>query len=103
MEWASVQSLTDASNKVISITGTVGTYTGNSFDPGAISGPVSPPNVVLTGGGSNIFGMDGMLNPSAPYFGTGIGFTLVNPPVGVQGARWGYALTSLIVVRAKGL
>ena len=53
---------TDASNKVSStVTELVmlGTY---ADDPGAIAGPVSPPNVVLTGGGSNIFGMDGMLN-----------------------------------------
>ena len=80
---------TDASNNVISITGTVGTYAGDSYDPGAIAGPVSPSDIVFTGGGTNIFGMDGMLNPSAPYFGTGIGFTFVNPPVGVLGAALG--------------
>jgi hypothetical protein len=73
---------TDAGNNVIAITGTVGTFAGDSQDPGAISGPVSPANIVFTGGGTNIFGLDGLFLPTSPHFTDsccgGLGFTFVN-------------------------
>lgn len=79
---------TDAGNNVISIAGSVGTYPGDLQNPGVISGPVSPANIVFTGGGTNIFGLDGKLFPTAPYFTNsccgGLGFTFQNATDGGQ-------------------
>jgi len=70
---------TDAGNNVIGITGTVGAWPGDLQNPGAIDAPVSPSNIVFTGGGTNVFGLDGKFFPTAPYFTNsccgGLGFT----------------------------
>ena len=73
---------TDASDNVISMIGSVGTWPGDTQNPGAILGPVSPANIVFTGGGTNIFGLDGKFFGTSPYFTDsccgGLGFTFVN-------------------------
>ncbi len=82
---------TDASNNVVSITGTVGTYGADTLSPGAILGVIGGP-VAEIGGGTNLAPIDNLFLPSAPYFTStgGIAFSFVNQNSNLIGAGLWY-------------